>query len=126
MRIQIQARNVKLLREEKCWTQADLECATKAEGKAGVSVATIKRIEGEPGWHRTTSGIAESLAAALGVSVEQLVVPIDSKAYDVGGDLLVDLSGDPAAEELRTSTEKIIELLSQSKRILDRLTHLES
>ena len=111
MRVDIMAHNLKLLRDEKRWTKPELEAATKAGGKIGVSLATIGRIEDKPGIHRSTSRIAETLAAALGVDVEQLMVPILHKPYDVGGGLIMDLSSKPSADEMRASTEKLIEIL---------------
>lgn len=111
MRVEIMAQNVKLLREERLWSQEDLQYATTAGGKTGVTLLTIRRIEDKLGLHNSTSRIAETLAAALGVDIEQLMVPILPKPYDVGGGLIMDLSSKPTADEMRASTEKLIEIL---------------
>ncbi len=120
MRVEIMARNVKLFREEKCWTQADLEYATKVGGKVGVSRPTIKRIEDEPGYYNSTSYVASTLASALGVSLDDLMVPIHPKMYDIGGEMMMELFSDASDDQLRADLEKIIEMRKQSREIRAR------
>ena len=120
MRIQINSKALRLLREERAWTQTDLADATLPAGNSCVSLPTIKRIEASSGYYTTIYRVAQTLAFALGVEVEQLMLPIHSRVYDIGGDMLMDLSSDPTPEQIRADTEAIISLMEQRRAILNR------
>lgn len=105
------------LRLSKDWTQQQL--VNNAIGKhGGVSSRTIKRIERSEEPCQCTTRIALSLSAALGVSIDDLRNPIHPMIYDVGGDVLLDLSGDPDPATIREGTEQIIELIERRRRLI--------
>ncbi len=79
---------VRLLREEKGWTQRDLK------EKAGVSKRTVENVEhGRPAFHKTLALIA----GALGVDAQALLVMVPSR---IGGDLSLRNQNFTGREEL--------------------------
>lgn len=120
MFVHIYSENLKYYRNQRGWRPEELSEKSSFKGRGGVGTATIKRIERSAVSRRCQWRIADNLSAAFGIEVADLISPIIPRPYDIGGDIILDLSTNPSPGDIRASTEKMVAMLQIRNELLKR------